>query len=297
MKGEDNMQRAIFPILKTWESQSMYIGSHTDTKAIDFGVLNPYNDKELKAPFDGKVVHVDPQNLGGGIAFESLNKVKYVDGTEDHMTLWTGHDNNPPKVGTIFKQGEVYSHMGTAGGVAIHCHLEVQKGKFKMPTKITSQGAYLLDNAVEPFNALFLNKDGLIKYSKYKWTSLPKIEVTTVVERNENISQIRVIVDNLRVRAEHSTNSSVIGFVQNKGIYNDLETYNDGTYIWHRIDKEQWIADNGEWLEVLPVTDYKKLYESKLSMIESLNKQISTQNDTINNLNEKLSKINELSKI
>lgn len=291
------MQKAIFPILKTWESQSMNTGSHKDTKAIDFGVLTPYKDTELNAPFDGKIVYVDSQSKGGGIAFESLEKVKYVDGTENYMTIWTGHDNKPPKLGTIFKQGEVYSHMGTAGGVQTHCHLEVIKGKFKMATKYTSKNSYKFDNTIEPFNALFLNKDGLIKYSKYKWTSLPEIEVTQVVERNENIPQIRVIVDNLRVRTGHSTNSSVLGFVQNKGIYNDLEVCKEKDYTWHRIDDNQWIADNGEWLEILTITDYKKLYESSLNTIESLNKQISTQNDTINNLNEKLNKINELSRI
>ena len=86
------MQKAIFPIIKTWQSQAMNIGSHIDTKAIDFGVLNPYKDTELKAPFDGKVVFVDSQKNGRGIAFESLEKVKYANGTEDYMTLWTGHD-------------------------------------------------------------------------------------------------------------------------------------------------------------------------------------------------------------
>ena len=99
------MQKALFPILKTWESQPMNVGSHKDTKAIDFGVLNPYKDIKLTAPFDGKIVYVDSQAKGGGIAFESLKKVKYANGYEDYMTLWTGHDNKPPKLGSIFKQG------------------------------------------------------------------------------------------------------------------------------------------------------------------------------------------------
>lgn len=290
------MQKAIFPILKTWETQPMDSGSHKDTKAIDFGVLSPYKDTKLTAPFDGKVVYVDKASNGGGIAFESLEKVKYVDGTEDYMTLWTGHDNKPPKLGTIYKQGEHYSSMGTAGGVNIHCHLEVIKGKFKMATKVTSKGSYKFDNTIEPYKALFLNKDGLIKYSKYKWTTLPEVEVTTPAERNESINQIRVIVDNLRVRTGHSTNSQAIGFVQNKGIYNDLDAYSDGTYTWHKINEDQWIADNGTWLEILPATDYKKLYEDSKKTIDELNNKVSMQNDTINNLKDKLNKINELSK-
>lgn len=281
---------AIFPILKTWESQPMGTGSHKDTKAIDFGILNPYNVTELKAPFDGKVVFVDSQAKGGGIAFESLDKVKYVNGTYDYMTLWTGHDNKPPKVGTTFKQGDVYSHMGTAGGVSTHCHLEVQKGKFKMPTKVTSQGSYLLENAVEPFNALYLNKDDLIKYSKYNWTTLPDVEVTSPVERNESIPQIKVLVDNLRVRTEHSTNGQVVGFVQNQGIYNDLEVYKDKTYTWHKIADNQWIADNGNWLELLPILNYKDMYENEVKTNETLKEEI-------NSLKLKLKDINKISAI
>ena len=62
----------------------------------------------------------------------------------------------------------------------------------------------------------------------------------------------------MRVRTGHSTISSVLGF-QNKGIYNDLEVCKEKDYTWHRIDDGQWIADDGSWLEKLPVTDYKKL--------------------------------------
>ena len=158
------MQYAKFPIKKTWVSCKMDEGFHKDTKAIDFGVLNPYNETSLYAPFDGKVVFVDKKSNGGGIAFESLEKVKFVDGTEDYMTVWTGHDNKPPKKGTTFKQGELYSHMGTAGGVSEHCHLETLKGKFKMATKVTNKGSYKFENAIEPFNALYVDEDTIIKY-------------------------------------------------------------------------------------------------------------------------------------
>ena len=52
------MQYAKFPIKKTWVSCKMDEGFHKDTKAIDFGILNPYNETNLYAPFDGKVVFV-----------------------------------------------------------------------------------------------------------------------------------------------------------------------------------------------------------------------------------------------
>ena len=215
------MQRAMFPISKTWVSQAMNEGSHKGTLAIDFGILNPYNVTDLTAPFNGTIVHIDPQNLGGGIAFQSDEKVLYADGTIDYMTLWTGHDNHPPKLNSHFKQGEKYSAMGTAGGVQKHCHLEVQRGKFIMPTKTvpTPYGnVYKLDNALEPFKALFLKEGDLIKYSPYTW----KVAPTTVgipVKRDENKDQIEVISIILNARKKPSLKGDILGFI-NVGIYN-----------------------------------------------------------------------------
>ena len=268
------MQKALFPILKTWESQPMNVGSHKDTKAIDFGVLNPYKDTKLTAPFDGKVVYVDSQACGGGIAFESLEKVKFANGYEDYMTLWTGHDNKPPKLDTIFKQGEYYSDMGTAGGVDIHCHLEVQKGKFKKPTKITSVGSYKLEDTIEPYNALFLREDTFIKKTKYNWKREGDIILINDVKRNEILPQIKVIVSELRIRSEPNTDADILGFAKKYGIYNDLEVYKDSKYIWHKIADNQWLADNGNWLQVLPVTDYKTLYETEVKKNEKINEYL-----------------------
>ncbi len=268
------MQKALFPILKTWESQPMNVGSHKDTKAIDFGVLNPYKDTKLTAPFDGKVVYVDSQEKGGGIAFESLEKVKYANGYEDYMTLWTGHDNKPPKLGTIFKQGEYYSNMGTAGGVDIHCHLETIKGKFKMTKSVTSMGSYKFENTIEPYNALFLKDNTIIKKTKYNWKREGDIILMSDVERNEELPQIKVIVSELRIRSEPNTESDILGFAKKYGIYNDLEVYKDSKYMWHRIADNQWVADNGNWLQVLPVTDYKTLYETEVKKNEKINEYL-----------------------
>ena len=268
------MQKALFPILKTWESQPMNVGSHKDTKAIDFGVLNPYKDTKLTAPFDGKVVFVDSQAKGGGIAFESLEKVKYANGYEDYMTLWTGHDNKPPKLGTIFKQGEYYSDMGTAGGVDIHCHLETIKGRFKMTKSVTSMGSYKFENTIEPYNALFLKDNTIIKKTKYNWKKEGDIILMSDVERNEELPQIKVIVSELRIRSEPNTESDILGFAKQNGIYNDLEVYKDSKYIWHKIADNQWLADNGNWLQVLPVTDYKTLYETEVKKNEKINEYL-----------------------
>lgn len=276
------------------------------------GSMNKYNAERLFHTLDDIFISSSYSNrispitgdreFHEGVDYSANGKSIPIYALDDGEVLYEGYDNSTGAIICYIRFPKLDDHVG------LYYHLAntvINKGnKVTKDTKIGMMGStgYSTGNHLHfdwfkysDYNKGFYDRN----YEDFNEYIFPenRIKVTPVVERNENIPQIRVIVDNLRVRTSSSTNSSVLGFTQNKDIYNDLETYNDGTYIWHRIDKEQWIADNGEWLEILPVTDYKKLYESKLSMIESLNKQISTQNDTINNLNEKLSKINELSRI
>lgn len=164
--------------------------------------------------------------------------------------------------------------MGTKGKVFIHCHLEVQQGKFKMAKKLTSKGSYKFDNTIEPFNALFLKKETLIKYSKYKWKRVDNMEVKEK-ELCDTVKQIKVLVDNLRVRCEPRINGNVIGYVKKGGIYNDLEEVSNDGYVWHKIDNNMWIADEGSWLEKLQITDYKSLYIELLNKINNIKTFIS----------------------
>jgi len=274
--------------------------------------MNKYNAERLfhtlddifiSSPYSNRISPITgDREFHEGVDYSANGKSIPIYALDDGEVLYEGYDNSTGAIICYIRFPKLDDHVG------LYYHLAntvINKGnKVTKDTKIGMMGStgYSTGNHLhfDWFKYSDYNKDFYDReYEDFNEYIFPenRIKVTPVAERNENTPQIRVIVDNLRVRTSSSTNSSVLGFTQNKDIYNDLETYNDGTYIWHRIDKEQWIADNGEWLEILPVTDYKKLYESKLSMIESLNKQISTQNDMINNLNEKLSKINELSRI
>ena len=291
------MQRALFPLTKTWVSQAMNVGSHKGTLAIDFGILSPYTAQEyqnLYAPFDGTVVHVDPASKGAGVAFQSDEKVQYVDGTVDYMTLWTGHDNNPPKVGTHYKQGEKYSAMGNAGGVAKQCHLEVQKGKFIMPTKYvkTDYGnVYKLDNALEPYKALFLKEGDYIKYSPYSWEVAP-MTVGTPVKRNEYVDQIKVISIILNVRTKPSLKGPRLGYAT-PGIYNILSTATADNYTWYEIEKDKWIAYNKEWEELLPKKKSEvEILKEEISKLTDENKKLTDENKK---LKDKLTQIHKLS--
>lgn len=276
------------------------------------GSMNKYNAERLfhtlddifiSSPYSNRISPITgDREFHEGVDYSANGKSIPIYALDDGEVLYEGYDNSTGAIICYIRFPKLDDHVG------LYYHLAntvINKGdKVTKDTKIGMMGStgYSTGNHLHfdwfkysDYNKGFYDRE----YEDFNEYIFPenRIKITNPVERNETIPQIKVLVDNLRVRTGHSINNSVLGFAQNKAIYNDLEVYKDNNYTWHRIDKEQWIADNAEWLEILPVTDYKKLYESKLSMIESLNKQISTQNDTINNLNEKLSKINELSRI
>lgn len=298
------MEKIMYPLKNMWITCKPGEYAHKYSKAIDDQGFDYKSIDKVYAPYTGKVVRKYPSECE--IWFESIDKVEFADGTIDYATILFAHKDryDDIKEGVVYKQGEVIYSEGTkagnkVGGAQRHVHFEICAGKTTgSGWKKSPDGTWNLVKGKKPTDCYFIDDSiNVIKSGGLNFKKIETTKVTQVVERNENIPQIRVIVDNLRVRTGHSTNSSVLGFVQNKGIYNDLEVCKEKDYVWHRIDDNQWIADNGEWLEMLPVTDYKKLYESSLNTIESLNKQISAQNDTINNLSEKLNKINELSRI
>ena len=297
------MEKIIYPLKNMWITCIPGQNLHKYCQAIDDQGKNYSTIDKVYAPYTGKVVRKYPSECE--IWFESIDKVEFADGTIDYATILFAHKDkyDDIKENVIYKQGEVIYSEGTkasnkVGGADRHVHFEICAGKTTgSGWKKSPDGTWNLVKGKKPTDCYFIDDSiNIIKTGGLNFKKIDKAKVTNPVERNENINQVRVLVDNLRVRTGHSTNNQVIGFVQKGAMYNDLESYTDGTYTWHRIDENQWIADNGEWLEILSVTDYKKLYESSLATIESLNKQISTLNDTINSLKDKLNKINELSK-
>lgn len=89
---------------------------------------------------------------------------------------------------------------------------------------------------------------------------IPK-EVTPNVDKDESKNQVKVKdnITELRVRSNPNTDSEIIGTATH-GYYNFYEVYTDDNYNWYKIADDQWIANNGEWLEVYPKKEeqYKK---------------------------------------
>lgn len=275
------------------------------------GSMNKYNAERLfhtlenifiSSPYSNRISPITGEReFHEGVDYSANGKSIPIYALDDGEVLYEGYDNSTGAIICYIRFPKLDDHVG------LYYHLAntvINKGdKVTKGTKIGMMGStgYSTGNHLHfdwfkysDYNKGFYDRE----YEDFNEYIFPenRIKVTPVVERNENTPQIRVIVDNLRVRTSSSINSSVIGFVQNKGIYNDLEVCKDNNYTWHRIDKEQWIADNGEWLELLPTTDYKMLYEKSLKEIEQLKNINNNLSSNILKLKDKLKQIHELSK-
>lgn len=273
--------------------------------------MNKYNAERLfhtlddifiSSPYSNRISPITGEReFHEGVDYSANGKSIPIYALDDGEVLYEGYDNSTGAIICYIRFPKLDDYVG------LYYHLAntvINKGdKVTKDTKIGMMGStgYSTGNHLHfdwfkysDYNKGFYDRE----YEDFNEYIFPenRIKVTAPVERNENIPQIRVIVDNLRVRTASSINSSVLGFVQNKGIYNDLEVCKEKDYVWHRIDDNQWIADNGSWLEILTVTDYKKLYEKSLKEIEQLKNINNNLSSDILKLKDKLKQIHELSK-
>ena len=117
-------------------------------------------------------------------------------------------------------------------------------------------------------------------------------QITPNVVRNENVDQLQVLVDQLRVRKEPGTNKEILGFAT-MGYYNYYETKTADNYLWYRIANNQWVAYSKDWEKILPKKDseidiLKKELEAEKKKNEELNKENM-------NLKDRMSQIHKLS--
>lgn len=283
----------LHPLTKEEDNMNKYNAERLFHTLDDIFISSPYSNRI--SPITGE------REFHEGVDYSANGKSIPIYALDDGEVLYEGYDNSTGAIICYIRFPKLDNHVG------LYYHLAntvINKGdKVTKDTKIGMMGStgYSTGNHLHfdwfkysDYNKGFYDRE----YEDFNEYIFPenRIKVTAPVERNENTPQIRVIVDNLRVRTSSSINSSVIGFVQNKGIYNDLEVCKENNYTWHRIADNQWIADNGEWLEILPITDYKKLYEKSLKEIEQLKNINNNLSSNILKLKDKLKQIHELSK-
>jgi hypothetical protein len=274
---------AHLPFRKTWQSQGMGVGSHEKIKAIDLGKLADYpNETKAYASFTGKIVYKGAIANGNGTILESVNKVFAPDGVIDYMcvVLWHDNDISDIQLGKVYKQDEKYYDMGTANAPGqFHCHLEVIRGKYKGWNGTTSNGSLKFINAIEPYKALFLTEDTILKYSDYPW----KRVVGTPISKNEKSDQIEVLAYDLNCRS--TPNGSVLGYI-NKGTYNILESVKNGSYTWYKVEEGKYIAYDPKWA----IIRLKTSVEDMQKQILELKEVISIKDKEILSLKTEISK-------
>ncbi len=107
------------------------IESHQRTFALDEGGSDTGIDFMI-APFDCVVKRIWEDDANE-VWFESKEKVKYADGTEDYMVIMLVHDNDVSDlwIGKEFKQGDKIYDEGTKGNAdGNHVHIECGVGQF-----------------------------------------------------------------------------------------------------------------------------------------------------------------------
>ena len=174
----------MFPFKACRQTQGINVGSHKGTYAIDYTYIG--NDRNVYAPFTGKIVYIGPYEDGHPIILQSMEPVECADGKVDYVCVLTGHANDVSnlKVGQIIYQGAVYSKMGDAGNATgVHTHLEVALGKWAGYLK-NSDGNWLMKNEVIPNSVLFITPNTIIENStyQYKVTTEPSTLSFTIFE-------------------------------------------------------------------------------------------------------------------
>lgn len=162
--------------------------SHKGDDALDL-VGKDSGIDSLKAPFTGIVKRI--YESANAVWLESIDKVKYADGTVDYMTVLTMHDNDVSnlKVGDVVKQGTVYYDEGTRGyATGNHIHLAVGKGKFTGNGWYKNEyGYWCINNQIDVYKGLFLlDTTNVINSGGYNWVKTSSLTEGSNTEPNPN---------------------------------------------------------------------------------------------------------------
>ncbi len=161
VRAAGEAQYALWPMDVVYFTQKIG-GDYSHKGTLNFDIVGETKQADVKAPFDAKVVAIfKKENEGNTVVIQSIDKVKYADGTTDIMCMSFGHDNDVSDlyVGKILKQGEVFYQTGTYGYVTgDHTHVNCFRGEYKSGEFWVQNvyGNYCPNNAISPEKALFI---------------------------------------------------------------------------------------------------------------------------------------------
>lgn len=181
-KGQVSIRNGIedilFPMSYCRITQGDNEGTHLGTYASDLAGIDTGIDN-LYAPVTLKCVALNPSD-GNASWWQSINKVRFADGSIDYLTMMILHDNNLSKIGLIVKQGEILAKEGTTGkAIGNHLHVEFAKGKFKKKYERNKQGVWHLPNNLAIEKVCFMDNTNII-LGIADWKYLKDIKVNKV---------------------------------------------------------------------------------------------------------------------
>lgn len=187
------------------------------------------------------------------IWMESTTPVVLANNKISYVTIMVTHPNDDTlkniKIGDKFTRGQAMFLEGNDGNATgNHFHISVSASKYVSGGwQENNKGAWVIKgNPVKPEEAFFVDDDftQIIDKKGLNFRKLIK-SLGNPVLRNEEVNQIEVLVEELRVRDK--PNGEILGYI-NMGIYNVLEEEINNGYTWYRIDENMWIASNeGDW--------------------------------------------------
>lgn len=215
------MEKAIFPMKYLRITEGMNDPySHAGTQRIDLGGKDSGIDN-VWAPYTGVIKRISAGEETGNIVYlESVNPVKYADGTDDYMTIQFTHDNDISnlQVGQVIKQGEVFYQEGTsAHSTGNHLQIDIGRGRYTGVHQVAS-GKWVMNNEIAPPKALWVRTDTVVLDDRgydWKFTSTNTYQpsastVTYTVKSGDSLTSIAAKY-NISWQSLYNANTNVIG--------------------------------------------------------------------------------------
>ena len=251
-----------------WYGSTNYIDKPWDEAGIDKGreYFVPQNDFIVE-----EVLGIN-SNVTNSVRLKSVNKLYLPIGNYDYLHITLSHMNEDNlkevKVGDILRKGTMILLEGNDGiATGNHFHITANLGKYYGFLK-NSNGSWCFtyEKSLLPEEAFYVDSkfNVIVNTNGSQFIEVPSFFVGVPVEKNINVNQIEIKVNNLRCRSTPSLNGEILGYVV-PGFYDYNSVVDSDGYLWYDIGIG-YIAYNADWINIYP----KKISDNFFSKLKKL---------------------------